>query len=144
MARCTRTAETTFSGPLEFDPEVNNFWPSNEGLKQIQDGDWLMVWPASGLPPSCGRRRAEPDIRLGRAGHRRRHDPEFGPEEHGMTTAQAALSGILVGGLCALMAIGLSLTWGMLKIINLAHFGLILIGAYLTYQTATSWGSTRC
>ena len=46
VARCTRTAETTFSGPLEFDPEVNNFWPSNEGLKQIQDGDWLMVWPA--------------------------------------------------------------------------------------------------
>jgi branched-chain amino acid transport system substrate-binding protein len=39
-------AETTFSGPLEFDPEVNNFWPSNEGLKQIQDGEWLMVWPA--------------------------------------------------------------------------------------------------
>ena len=49
------------------------------------------------------------------------------------------MSGILVGGLCALMAIGLSLTWGMLKIINLAHFGLILIGAYLTYRTATSW-----
>jgi branched-chain amino acid transport system permease protein len=29
-----------------------------------------------------------------------------------VTTAQAALSGILVGGLYALMAIGLSLTWG--------------------------------
>ena len=39
-----------------------------------------------------------------------------------------------------MMAIGVSLTWGMLKVINLAHFGLILIGAYLTYQTATSWG----
>jgi branched-chain amino acid transport system permease protein len=38
------------------------------------------------------------------------------------------------------MAIGLSLTWGMLKVINLAHFGLILFGAYLTYETATSWG----
>jgi branched-chain amino acid transport system permease protein len=57
-----------------------------------------------------------------------------------MTTAQAALSGVLVGGLYALMAIGLSLTWGMLKVINLAHFGLILLGSYLTYQTATSWG----
>lgn len=57
-----------------------------------------------------------------------------------MTTAQAALSGVLVGGLYAMMAIGVSLTWGMLKVINLAHFGLILIGAYLTYQTATSWG----
>ena len=57
-----------------------------------------------------------------------------------MTTAQAALSGVLVGGLYAMMAIGVSVTWGMLKVINLAHFGLILIGAYLTYQTATSWG----
>ena len=38
-----------------------------------------------------------------------------------MTTVQAALSGALVGGLIAVMAVGLSLTWGMLKIINLAH-----------------------
>ncbi len=38
-------AETTFNGQLTFDPEVNNFWPSNQGIKQIQDGDWVMVWP---------------------------------------------------------------------------------------------------
>jgi branched-chain amino acid transport system substrate-binding protein len=38
-------AETTFHGQLEFDPEQNNFWPSDEGIKQIQDGDWVMVWP---------------------------------------------------------------------------------------------------
>jgi branched-chain amino acid transport system substrate-binding protein len=37
--------ETTFQGPLTFDPEVNNFWPTNQGLKQIQDGEWVMVWP---------------------------------------------------------------------------------------------------
>lgn len=57
-----------------------------------------------------------------------------------MTTVQAALSGALVGGLFAVMAVGLSLTWGMLKIINLAHFGLIILGAYLTFQITTSWG----
>jgi branched-chain amino acid transport system substrate-binding protein len=38
-------AETTFSGNLAFDPAQNNFWPSNQGLKQIQDGDWVMVYP---------------------------------------------------------------------------------------------------
>jgi branched-chain amino acid transport system substrate-binding protein len=38
-------AETTFHGQLEFDPEVNNFWPSDQTLKQIQDGDWVVVWP---------------------------------------------------------------------------------------------------
>ena len=37
--------ETTFSGNLAFDPAQNNFWPSNQGLKQIQDGDWVMVYP---------------------------------------------------------------------------------------------------
>jgi branched-chain amino acid transport system permease protein len=57
-----------------------------------------------------------------------------------MVTLQAALTGVLVGGLYALMAAGLSITWGVLRVINLAHFGLILLGAYLTFQIATSWG----
>ena len=38
-------ADTTFSGELTFDPDDNNFWPSTQGLKQIQDGTWRMVWP---------------------------------------------------------------------------------------------------
>jgi branched-chain amino acid transport system substrate-binding protein len=38
-------AETTFHGQLEFDPEENNFWPSDQMTKQIQDDDWLIVWP---------------------------------------------------------------------------------------------------
>ncbi len=57
-----------------------------------------------------------------------------------MIIVQAALSGILVGGLYALMAIGLSMTWGMLKVINLAHFGLILLSAYLTYALTVELG----
>ena len=57
-----------------------------------------------------------------------------------MIILQAALSGILVGGLYALMAIGLSMTWGMLKVINLAHFGLILLSAYLTFAISTELG----
>ena len=39
-------ADTTFSGHLTFDPKVNNFWPTTLGIKQIQGGDWVMVWPA--------------------------------------------------------------------------------------------------
>jgi len=38
-------AETTFHGQLTFDEEDNNFWPSDQGIKQIQAGDWVMVWP---------------------------------------------------------------------------------------------------
>jgi branched-chain amino acid transport system permease protein len=53
---------------------------------------------------------------------------------------QAALAGALTGGLFAVMAVGLSLTWGMLRVINLTHFALILVGAYLTFELATTWG----
>jgi branched-chain amino acid transport system permease protein len=38
------------------------------------------------------------------------------------------------------MAIGLSLTWAMLRVISLAHFALILIGAYLTFELTTRTG----
>jgi branched-chain amino acid transport system substrate-binding protein len=38
-------ADTTFSGHLTFDPTVNNFWPTTLGIKQIQNGEWVMVWP---------------------------------------------------------------------------------------------------
>jgi branched-chain amino acid transport system permease protein len=51
---------------------------------------------------------------------------------------QSAIAGALTGGLFAIMSLGLSLTWGMLRVINLAHFALILLGAYLTFQIATS------
>jgi branched-chain amino acid transport system permease protein len=56
-----------------------------------------------------------------------------------MIQLQAALTGVLVGGLYALMAAGLSVTWGVLRVINLAHFGLILLGGYLTFELASSW-----
>ncbi len=38
-------AELTFSGAVTFDPAVNNFWDTTEGLKQIQGTEWVMVWP---------------------------------------------------------------------------------------------------
>lgn len=56
-----------------------------------------------------------------------------------MITLQAALAGALIGGLYALMAAGVSVTWGVLRIINLAHFGIILLSAYLTFQLASTW-----
>lgn len=53
--------------------------------------------------------------------------------------AQAILSGIFIGGLYGLIGLGLGLTWGLLRQINLAHFGLVFLGGYLSYQLAISW-----
>ena len=54
--------------------------------------------------------------------------------------AQSILSGIFIGSLYGLIGLGLGLTWGLLRQINLAHFGLVFLGAYLSYQMAISWG----
>jgi branched-chain amino acid transport system permease protein len=53
---------------------------------------------------------------------------------------QAILSGIFIGALYGLMGLGLSLSWGMLRQINLAHFALAFLGAYLTYQLTAAGG----
>ena len=57
-----------------------------------------------------------------------------------MTEIQAAIFGALTGALFALMALGLSMAWGFLKIINLAHFAMVLLGGYLTVDLASNMG----
>ncbi|HEU5193451.1 MAG TPA: branched-chain amino acid ABC transporter permease [Methylomirabilota bacterium] len=52
---------------------------------------------------------------------------------------QALVSGLLAGGLYSLLALGLSLSWGLLRLVNLAHFALALLGAYLTYQLGVAF-----
>jgi branched-chain amino acid transport system permease protein len=47
--------------------------------------------------------------------------------------ANAVVHGILLGGLYALLATGLSLMFGVMRIINLAHGSLALIGAYMAF-----------
>ena len=54
--------------------------------------------------------------------------------------AQSVLSGIFVGGLYGLLGLGLSLSWGLLRLINLAHFALAFLGAYLTYTLSSAFG----
>ena len=53
---------------------------------------------------------------------------------------QSLLSGIFIGSLYGLLGLGLSLSWGMLRHINLAHFALAFLGAYLTFQLTSVVG----
>ena len=50
-----------------------------------------------------------------------------------MTWVSAVVHGILLGGVYALLASGLALMFGVMRIINLAHGSLALIGAYMAF-----------
>src|SRR6266849_5292836 len=46
---------------------------------------------------------------------------------------QACILGLLTGGVYALMASGLALAFGVMRVINVAQGALIILGAYLSY-----------
>ena len=53
---------------------------------------------------------------------------------------QAIVDGILIGGVYALMAVGLTLIFGVLDIINIAQGILVVLGAYLSYSLSQRLG----
>jgi branched-chain amino acid transport system permease protein len=50
---------------------------------------------------------------------------------------QAIWGGVLFGSVYSLMALGLTLIWGALRLLNLAHGALFLIGAYAAFAAVT-------
>lgn len=53
---------------------------------------------------------------------------------------QAVFSGLLIGGVYALVALGLAVAFGAMRIINLAHGELVLLAAYMAYVVETRFG----
>ncbi len=59
-----------------------------------------------------------------------------------MTWVNAVVQGILLGGVYALLATGLSLMFGVMRIINLAHGDLAVLGAYLILVVLDHWNTS--
>jgi branched-chain amino acid transport system permease protein len=54
--------------------------------------------------------------------------------------AQSLSSGILMGLIFALVAVGLTLIWGIMDIVNFAHGDFLMSGMYLSFWMYTLWG----
>ncbi|HEY8983622.1 MAG TPA: branched-chain amino acid ABC transporter permease [Streptomyces sp.] len=57
-----------------------------------------------------------------------------------MTWLNAILQGVLLGGIFAMAAAGLSLVFGVMRIANLAHGDLMILGGYVASVTASHYG----
>lgn len=56
------------------------------------------------------------------------------------TIVQALVTGILMAGIYALVAIGLTLIFGVVRIVNFAHGEFVMLGMYATYWLWKLWG----
>lgn len=48
-------------------------------------------------------------------------------------SAQILLNGLMLGAIYACIAVGFSLVWGVLNVINMVHGAFIILGGYLTF-----------
>jgi branched-chain amino acid transport system permease protein len=53
----------------------------------------------------------------------------------------AVVSGLLLGGFYAAVTIGVSISFGMLDIVNIAHPAFIILGSYVAYIANTTFGT---
>lgn len=56
------------------------------------------------------------------------------------TLAQAVVNGLLIGGIYALVSIGVTLIFGVVKIVNFAQGEFVMIGMYISFFLATRMG----
>ena len=52
----------------------------------------------------------------------------------------ALLAGLLLGGFYAAVTVGISISFGILDIVNIAHPGFIIVGSYITYIVNAQFG----
>jgi neutral amino acid transport system permease protein len=55
--------------------------------------------------------------------------------------AQTGLNGLSLGAIYALGAVGLTLVYGILKLVNFAHGDFLTFGAYMAYLLSVTWGA---
>ena len=56
------------------------------------------------------------------------------------TVVQAVVNGLLIGGIYALVSIGVTLIFGVVKIVNFAQGEFVMIGMYISFFLATQFG----
>src|SRR5262249_31186123 len=85
-----------------------------------------------------GARPARPWRGFGRGGAPAR--PVWGENLSYDLLLNAVTAGILLGGFYAAVTVGISIAFGILDIVNIAHPAFIILGAYVAYLANTQFG----
>ncbi|HWC77168.1 MAG TPA: ABC transporter substrate-binding protein, partial [Blastocatellia bacterium] len=126
------TSMDSIFGPISFDELGQNAHPV--AITQVLNGKFVTVYPPSAairppvLPtPAWSERGSPPPATSGPSVAR--VDEVSGTQKMLQTMA----SGLLTGGIYALIGIGLTIIFGVMRVVNFAHGALVMIAMYGTY-----------
>jgi branched-chain amino acid transport system permease protein len=129
--------DSTF-GPIKFDETGQNDHPV--AITQVLSGKFVTVYPPSAAirapvvpTPSWSSRTESP----GESTEVHRASDEISSAQK---LLQTLASGLLTGGIYALIGIGLTIVFGVMRVVNFAHGALVMVGMYATYFLFTYLG----
>ena len=130
-----------WTGPLG-DPYTNQniYSPEHSVLAQWRGGELLNVWPKANaevavvFPDPSTKTQRRPSGARAPCTRRGRY-PDPGME----TFVQSMVSGVLTGSLYAMIGIGLTIVFGVMRIINMAHGEMVMLGMFGAFWAHAAW-----
>ena len=120
-------------GPIHFNNVGQN--EHQVAITQVLNGKFVTIWPSTAairppvLPTPPWRARAAAESRATEAAEAHVVESVSVAEKLFQTVA----SGLLTGGIYALIGIGLTIVFGVMRVVNFAHGALVMVGMYATY-----------
>jgi branched-subunit amino acid ABC-type transport system permease component/ABC-type branched-subunit amino acid transport system substrate-binding protein len=129
------TSMDSIFGPIAFDEKGQNNHPV--AITQVLNGKFVTVYPPSAAirppviptPPWSARTSQGGDTDTTAAAPAAHADDVSGTQK----LLQTVASGLLTGGIYALIGIGLTIIFGVMRVVNFAHGALVMVGMYGTY-----------
>jgi branched-subunit amino acid ABC-type transport system permease component/ABC-type branched-subunit amino acid transport system substrate-binding protein len=128
----TSSLDSVF-GPIHFDEVGQNDHPV--AITQVLGGKFVTIWPqgAAIRPPVVPTPRWGERAAANSGAAASREDRAVATVTDTEKLLQTITSGLLTGGIYALIGIGLTIIFGVMRVVNFAHGALVMVGMYATY-----------